>query len=415
MGKVINTADMKRVVDANVRAYVEQVTGSFSRLFGRSPTFVTYYSQDLARGGADVNLGGVIEILGPESPLRFRAVHDFPVYGISEADVSQAYDDVQGVVAANVGGEAHILPGTIEPMENDLFVIQHLETQLVFRVKAADADRIEGKAYFKLQYFLDHLSPEDIGRQVTGEYAFELANVGTEHTPLVEMDTALILRETEELAERLRLAYWRAFYDRSSGTLVLRDGVPSPVHDRAVDRLVSRHDLLSGRGYLGSRTVRPVEYGDRGMFDDSLYPLTVYAQLEAGRWEPTPETSNRVLLAETRPGSPSSPFFADFAVDGIREAMLAPMSMPGGMFCGGEDLIPRTTAGNHDGVRPLRSLAGRVLGGAFVPGDRDRLRAFTDALNDGGLMTDRQDAFWLVPIVLFEAARLAGRLQRTTD
>ena len=413
MGKVISTADMKRVVDANVQAYVEQVTGSYSRLFGRSPTFVTYYSQDLARSGADVNLGGAIEIIGPESPLRFKAVHDFPLYGVSQADVTAAYDETQGVVSESVGGDAHVLPGTLEPLENDFFVIEHLQTKLVFRVKAADADRIEGRSFFKVQYFLDHVSAEDVGRQVTGEYAFELANVGTDSAPLVELDTALLLRELEVLTEDLRRAYWRAFYDRSSGTLLLRDGFDRPVHDRAVDLLVSRHDLLSGRGYLSSRHVRPAEYDDRGLFEDALYPLTVYAQLEALVWEPEAETTNRFHLASSRPRSASSPFFADFAVDGYYEAVLAPT---GGRALGGEDLIERTTARDFEDSRPLRALARRCLAGEFRADDqRAALRALCDGLNETALMRDRADAFWLAPVVLFEAARLAGHTQRTTD
>jgi hypothetical protein len=38
-----------------------------------------------------------------------------------------------------------------------------------------------------------------------------------------------------------------------------------------------------------------------------------------------------------------------------------------------------------------------------------------DGLNETALMRSRADAFWLAPIVLFEAARLAGRIERTTD
>ena len=126
MGQVVTSAEMRRVVDANLKGYIEQATGSYARLFGKSPTFVTYYARDPLTSMTDVNLGGAIQLIGPESPIKYQIIHDFPIYGVSEADASSAYEELQGVVSNNVRGEAYVLPGTIAPSENDFFIIDKI-------------------------------------------------------------------------------------------------------------------------------------------------------------------------------------------------------------------------------------------------------------------------------------------------
>ena len=257
MGQVVTSAEMRRVVDANLKGYIEQATGSYARLFGKSPTFVTYYTRDPLTSMADVNLGGAIQLIGPESPIKYQIIHDFPIYGVSEADASSAYEELQGVVSNNVRGEAYVLPGTIAPNENDFFIIDYLDARILFRAVSVNPDRIEGKSFYKLEYILDPSDPMQLGRQTNASFTFELATVGTGANPLIETDVAVLLREMEVLEEYHREAYWRAFYDRGSGALLLRSGFPGPVHDRSVDMFVRRNSLLGGQGYMKSRTVRP--------------------------------------------------------------------------------------------------------------------------------------------------------------
>ena len=185
MGQVVTSAEMRRVVDANLQSYIEQGTQHYARLFGKSPTFVTYYAQDPDASMVDVNLGGAIQLVGPESPIRYQVIHDFPIYGVSEADVSSAYEELQGIVSSNIRGEAYCLPGTIEPNENDFFVIDHLKTKLVFRALTTNPDRIEGRSFFKIEYALDPSDPLALARQVDKSFTFELSTVGTGGNPLI--------------------------------------------------------------------------------------------------------------------------------------------------------------------------------------------------------------------------------------
>lgn len=411
MGQIISTADLKKVVDSNVKSYVEQVTGPYSRLLSRSPTFVTYYSQDVVNSTADVNLGGVIEFAGPESPIKYSTVRDFPIYGISEADVSSSYDETRGIVMDNVGGEAIILPGTLDPMENDFFVIQHLDTLLAFRVKQVDVDRIEGNAYHKIQYFLDTLDVRDLEKQVTNRNAFEIRNLGTDMAPIVREDVALVLRELDAVCGQVRIAYWRAFYDRSSGTLMLRDG-EFAVHDRALDEFVRRTNVLSEWGYMGARHIGRVDYNDRGLFEDEVYWSTLYAWAEDGK-RPIEPLRYGAKLAPARPVSESSPFFADYATTGYRESIPLPDGPGVDVLGWGPELGAVLDSGDLSSLSGVRLLVARCLTGHYRDGSYDKTREFVDAMNDRSILLDRNAFFRYGPILLREAQRMAEAAQRT--
>jgi len=403
MGQIIATTEMKRAVNANRDAYVAQVSRTYSRLFSRSPTFVTYYQIDPDAGYADINLGGAVNFVGAESPIKFHRIEDFPVYGISEADLSTSLEELEGAVSNNIGGEAFVLPGTIEPNENDVFVIQHLGTPLLFRVKQVDPAYLEGRSFFKVQYLLDNNPPGLLDRQVSGEFAFELRNVGTEFSPVLKADTAQASRELGIVEEAFRVAYWRAFYDRGSGCLVLRGFRDRPIHDRSLDQFVSKNDLLSSDTYLGSRVVRPVHYGDLSSFEDTVYPHTLYGQLDRGLLPI--DIPSGIFLASSTPVGPSSPFFADYAIDGLYEA-----------FPGGSEKWPGTAIFDSQPSTPLQVLASRCVTGEFRTGEvTSQLTVLAAAMNDAELLISRSDFFWLGPIVLMESRHLQRSAARTSN
>ena len=412
MGQVVTSAEMRRVVDANLRGYIEQATANYARLFGKSPTFVTYYSADSDASMTDVNLGGAIQLIGPESPIRYQVIHDFPLYGISEADVSGSWNELQGIVNDQVRGEAYCLPGTIEPNENDFFVIDYLETKLVFRALNTNPDRIEGRAFYKIEYGLEPYDVKALQAQTASEYNFELATIGTGANPLIETSLAVLLREMEVLEEKHRESYWRAFYDRSSGTVLLRSGFDKPVHDRGVDMFIQRNNLLGGSGYMKSRTVQPHEYSDRGIYNDVIYPQLLYKAAEQGAWPGSANVIWSLGLGAATPSTPASPFFAEFAIAGYYEAM--PSHDLTDVWLGSQQFAVEVDGKVWNGPTPLASLAKRCLHPEGFPADpREALRLFNQLLNDDSLLLSRPGQFWLMPIVLMRAKRFRDAARAT--
>lgn len=408
MAKVISTSEMRGVVEANQRAFISQATGAYARLFGRSPTFVSYYSQNAIKSTADINLGGTIDVVGPESPIQFDIINDFPIYGISESDVSSAYDEVRGIISDNLAGEAYILPGTIEPVENDFFTISFMETRLNFRVKQVDPDRLEGNSYYKIQYFLDVSDSADLDEQVVGSYDFELANMGTEFSPILEHDATLLLKEMSQVVDRLRSDYWKAFYSRSSGTVMLTGVYDKDLHDRAVSIFIRRHNLLSGDGYMNARTVIVPDYADRGVYEFNIYPSTIYGMLEAGE----KDYSNACMFGNSRPVSPASPFFAEYN-SGYYEAIPLPLGSPlTDVAIGTASLISPV---EPTFSTPIRRIAWKVLFDGYDVASLVSMKEFVEGINDRSMVTDRADFFWLLPVILLQAKRFRDGFGKTSN
>ena len=400
MGQIVSSAEMRKVVDSNLRSYIEQATASYARLFNKSPTFVTYYAQNMVANYADVNLGGAIQLIGSESPIKFTAINDFPLYGISEADASSAFDEIKGVVTDSVRGETYVLPGTIEPTENDFFVIDFLDAKLIFRAVSCNPDRIEGNAFFKITYILDPSNLEDLIKQVDTSYTFELATVGTGQNPLLETDTAILLREMEVLVEKHRESYWKAMYDRSSGTLLMRSS-DLPVHDPAVNLFIRRNDLLSTSGYLRSRVVQIPDANDYGVFADCIYPQTVYYAAEEGA--SPKDAMRRLRINKITPISPISPFFADFALTGYKESLPDGISQ---VFLGTSEFWAGIDGASVEFSQPLISLAIKCVSESGFSTDlRAAIREFNTLVNNSVLLMDRQLYYWLMPLVLMRAKR----------
>jgi hypothetical protein len=409
MGQIISSADMRGVVDANLKSYIAQATEHYARLFNKSPTFVTYYAQNYDSSYADVNLGGAIQLIGPESPIKYTVIKDFPIYGVSEADVSAAYDELKGIVSDSIRGDAFILPGTIEPSENDYFVINFLDTKLVFRAISANPDRIEGHSFFKVTYSLDPANLEDLAKQVDGSYIFELATIGTGANPLIEADTAVVLREMEVLINSHKDSYWRAFYDRSSGVLMMK-AEELPIHDYAVNLCIKRNDLLSTSAYLKSKVVFIDTASDDGLFADCIYPQTIYGCAETGVMRD--DVMRKLRINKVRPTSPASQFFAAYALDSYCEALpdrIAQRSL-------GSDEFWQQLDTNFVSSIPIVSLAARCIKADGFSNDLPTaIDEFNSLINNSDILMNRPLYYWLMPLILMRAKRFQQEARKTSD
>ena len=408
MGQILSSTEMRKVVDSNLKSYLAQSSSTYSKLFNKSPTFITYYAQNIAESYTDVNLGGAIQIIGPDSPLEFSVVNDFPAYGISDIDVSAAYDELKGVVTDNVRGELFLLPGTLTPTENDFFSIDYLDTKILFRVISSNADRLEGNAYFKLTYALDPSALEDINKQVSGKFTFELANVGTEFSPLIQADTTLVLREMNAIVDSLKESYWKAFYDRSTGVLMLQDG-EVPTYNRCVNYAIATNDLLSSAGYLKSRRISlPEENSDVGFFEDCIYPQSIYyvAEKKIG----LDSVSRRIRLGLSRPTIPSSPFFANYVLTGYNIALpdgIASTYFPSKEFW---DLVDDSNATVSN---PIISIGVRCLkSDGFSSDVTEAIREFNTLINDRTILVNRGLLFSILPLILMQAKQFHAKARQ---
>ena len=259
MGVIIsNQHGFKRVSEANIKAFIEQTTKRYQKLFdSKPPTFVTYYSLSISEGSVDPTLRGADEIVGRDSPLVYSSVDNMPIYNVSQFDLNRDYDEIVGSATGEVSGEAYTLPTSVEPRENDYFVLEHLESRPLFRITAVNVDRIEGIAYHRLSFILDD-GMETEGRlveQVPEEdtYEFDMDGVGSDETPAIIQKIGKRLKDQlSATMYDLKVWYVAKYYDEDYGRFVHTSPNGFLVHDEMLEHFIYRNGIFHTKEYLRS-------------------------------------------------------------------------------------------------------------------------------------------------------------------
>ena len=152
--------DEKRMVEDNFFKYENRLKSSVSRFLETTPTFVDYYHINNNETTTDTGFKDVASILGFRSPIRFNRIESFPLYGIEQITLQLSEQD-QGL-DSGYEGEAVIVPGSIKPLPNDLFMIPYLKEPYIFRVTEVNYDNIMPDNYYKISYKLEWLDEDKV-------------------------------------------------------------------------------------------------------------------------------------------------------------------------------------------------------------------------------------------------------------
>ena len=221
MGKFIETTE-KQFINEYVKSYMT-ATNEYSVYQEGSPTFVTYYSVDKRASTEDMGLGSVIEIVGSESPIKYNKIENFPIYSMEEMNPSIDYDEPSGL-NTEINGSALILPKTIVPSPEDLFLISYNDIKTLYRVDNIEMSSYSNKEFYKISfskelYSLDLLEE----RQLSSIFSVVYENIGTEYNSVIEKVDCLLLDHIDTLYKELCSKYIKYFYNKKLGTFILNE------------------------------------------------------------------------------------------------------------------------------------------------------------------------------------------------
>ena len=242
--------DEQKFVNDNVFAFENKLNSQYSRFLDKSPTYVTYYNISKTESTVDLGFSNIEAIIGPNSPLKFKEIKDFPVYGLESVQFD--LDDEDEGLDISYDSELVILPNTIKPLPNDFFIVNHLGKEFLFMVTSVHYDTIKSNNYYKIGYTiksLDRESSEKVQKQVNEVYKCIVENIGTE-------DKCLILEEDYELIKRLFNVYRNIakryllyFYNKKYNSFLYtnkEDGFK--VYDRYLTHFIQENNIFNERG-----------------------------------------------------------------------------------------------------------------------------------------------------------------------
>lgn len=182
--------DEKTLVQNQMYKYDKYLHTRINRYTGDTRTLVTYWNINDAETSTSLGMNTHYQILGVDSPLRFDKIENMVLLGFNQASPN---DDKQvtGTSIRNYGvsGECYIIPGTIMPKENDMFIVNHLRMEHVFRVTQVTQDGLTTDGSYRIAYSLYTTNPKEIcflEKQTVKLFVMDLQTVGgTDLTPVI--------------------------------------------------------------------------------------------------------------------------------------------------------------------------------------------------------------------------------------
>lgn len=270
--------DEKKMIDDNVFQYEEKLKSPISRFIDTTPVFVTYYHIDNDNTTTDSGFLDVASIIGFRSPIKFKKIVDFPLYGIDQIVLS-LQDNDQGL-DTDYNGEAIVLPNTIKPLENDFFLIQSLNDSYIFRVTEINYDTVLADNFYKISFMLDYLDDNILSQlenQVHENYNCILENIGTENKCILESTFYTNLKEIETMYDDMVKTYLSIFYNERYNCILGDLGKGKLLYDPYQTAFVNRHNLFNRKNNL--KTVHLSDQITDSMFEIK-YEKSVYRFIE---------------------------------------------------------------------------------------------------------------------------------------
>lgn len=243
--------DEKKFVNDNAFLYEDRLNSQYTRFLEKSPTFTTYFHISNIESMVDNGFQNVEKTLGPNSPLRFKEIKDFPIYGIDQI-VLDLSDEEQGL-DTSYEGEAVILPNTIDPLPNDYFAINHLGRNYLFVVTTVAYDTIKSNNYYRIGFSIkstDGTHRDAIETQVNEAFNCILGNIGTDEKCLIqsdELDKLLSLNSVyTDIAEQYKLMFFNDKYN--CFMLDMNEG--TKIYDKYLAHFINSFELFNQKNKL---------------------------------------------------------------------------------------------------------------------------------------------------------------------
>lgn len=243
--------DEKKMVQDNIFQYEEKLKSPMSRFLDTTPTFVTYYHINPDETTVDEGFKDISSIIGFRSPIKYKKIQNFPLYGIEQI-IPQIQEMDQGL-DTDFNSEAIVLPGTIKPLENDFFMIPYLHDVYLFRVTEITYDNVMPDNFYKLDYKLEYIDQEKVDaleKQANETYTCILDNIGTENKCIIETDTIEKIEKIEKMYDDIATTYLSLFYDDRHNCLLGDLGKGQRLYDPFQTEFVNKHNLFNKKNNL---------------------------------------------------------------------------------------------------------------------------------------------------------------------
>jgi hypothetical protein len=396
MGRILPNT---RVTDDNVRHYIEQATKDYSTFLNSAPTFCTYFSKDHLKSTYDRSLENIHEAVGADSPVVFNQIDNLPIYEIENASFGTEITDFG--VTGNVTSSAIVLPDTVIPSTDDVFVIEYQTDRKVFIVTDVEQDNYNNSKYYKIIFQLSSFNIEDVKKQVDEEYTVDYNLIGKVSDPIVRHSDFELYLTLEAAYDELLSGYNERFYSKDIGLYV--DSESDYLRRPVIDRLLN-YFVMTNRLNEPYKAYRNFLYVDHSVLEGvrvSEFNKSFYRVVSAYQ-EPVTDrllkfSNRRCVLTRCETSRYSQDWFTQtdhYRLEAIADSV-TPSPIDEVISPFPEELIASVQHNTPDSLPCLQRLIVRYVNNYYTKDNLYKLPAELETFEEGN------NDYHLIPIVLY--------------
>lgn len=187
-----------------------------------TPVTGTWYNVNDTLSTATGEMGTVDDIIGPNSPIRYNKITNYPVYGLNSDLVPNLETGEGGLFDLEMEVEVTILPNNIRPTPYDhyLYTFQTAKgtpRSVLFRINNITMQAIRGNSYYKVTMHMIDIDSNyqlnQLNQQVVKTFDTNLELIGSNEKCLVEETTSNLISLASVAFSNLLSDYIDFFYN----------------------------------------------------------------------------------------------------------------------------------------------------------------------------------------------------------
>lgn len=257
MGRFVGTGDERTMVNSYIDSYLKG-TNEYAKYLQSAPNFVTYYSRDQEHSTENSGLGDVEEIIGDRSPLRYNRVNNIPLYMVEDTAPELMADGVLGL-GYNVESTAVIIPNTVIPVPNDVFIFSYWEQdknqKVLFRVTNVTTTAVDSNTYYQINF---QSTPYDFKileeRQLVDRYEVIYDHIASGKPAIVVEKDYILAEEVGKVFDQVAEIYVEDYYSPTLN-FFLHDSVDETGKDITYFDRTLHEFLREQKFFINSKTL----------------------------------------------------------------------------------------------------------------------------------------------------------------
>lgn len=254
-------------------------------------TKVTYFRQRTIKGNDYVTSADYFNNIDANT-LSYDEITDFYLLVEDEFDVTLEMSEEGHDLTREASGK--ILPNTIKPLPNDLFILTYDNVDILYRITEVEALSMEEDAAYGITFVLrenyyDYRKQHNPLREsVVDRFVFVYENIGTQRRTLFKRSEFKTIEELENIYSNLSRMYNELYYYKDLGTYVLDFKFTDPITINDGIKTVYRNPSASGfklsRFYDNALNTFIKEFGLFNFSDNRIYSNRVYEKTQDGEY-----------------------------------------------------------------------------------------------------------------------------------